>query len=213
MIIYSPENMIPERIKEAQKLLEKLPYKQCFITGTFLYNEKYKDIDVFVITRSKKKIKTEKRIKLSIIDFNDLHSLFYHSISKMCVAKEVLPKKELRATVADYWSIINETIPTLINEKESFQKAIRSLVLHTEYFENSRILTSYELRKIIYSFKNYKEVLEYIKIHAPIAIKNKAGEGYIKRYFYTQAGFHKQNIQYAGQKDLYDISHAIAQAA
>ena len=213
MIIYSPDHMIPGRIKEAEKILEKLPYRYCFITGTFLYNKKYKDVDVFAITRSKKKIQTKKRIKLSIIDFNELHSLFYHSISKMCVAKEVLPKKELRATVANYWSIINETVPTLINEKENFRKAIRSLVLHTEYLENNKILNSYELRTLIHSFKNYGDVLEYIKIHAAIAIKNKAKEGYIKRYFYTQAGFHKHNIQYAGQKDLYDISHAIAQAA
>jgi hypothetical protein len=212
MIVYSPDNMILERINEAEKILAIFPYKYCFITGTFLYNEKYKDIDVFVITRSKKKIRTEKRIKVSIIDFNELHSLFYHSISKMCVAKNVLPKKELRATVADYWSIINEAVPTLLNEKENFRKAIRPLILCTEYLENNRILNSYELRAIIHSFKNYEGVLEYIRTHAPIAIKNNAKEGYIKRYFYTQAGFHKKNIEYSGQKDLYDISHAIATA-
>jgi hypothetical protein len=213
MIIYSPDNMIPERIKEAEKILETLPYRYCFITGTFLYNKNYKDIDVFAITRSKKKSVTEKGIKLSIIDFNELHSLFYHSISKMCVAKEVLPKKDLRATVADYWGIINETVPTLINEKENFRKAIRSLILYTEYLEHNKILDSFELRTMIHSFKTYEAVMEYIKVHAPIAIKNRAKEGYIKRFFYTQAGFHKQHIEYAGQKHLYDISHAIAQTA
>ena len=60
--------------------------------------------------------------------------------------------------------------------------------------------------------QQYQDVLEYIKMHALIAVKNKAKEGYIKRYFYTQAGFHKHNIAYAGQKVLYHISRAIARA-
>ncbi len=212
MIIYNPEQMIPERIKEAEKILSNLPYRYCFITGTFLYKEKYNDVDVFAITRSKKEVKIERRIKLTTIDFNDLHSLFFHSISKMCLAKELIPKKELRVTIADYWNIINETVPALINEKDNFHKTIRSLVLYTEYFKNKKILDSFELRKIVFSFKNHKEVLDYIKREAPLAIKNKVKESYIKRYFYTQAGFHKDNIKYAGQKDLYEISHAIIQA-
>jgi hypothetical protein len=213
MIIYNPDHMIPERIKEAEKILDKLPYRYCFITGTFLYNKTYGDVDVFVITRSKRKIELEKRIKISFIDFNDLHSLFYHSITSMCVAKEILPRKELRTTVADYWSIINETVPTLINDKNDFRKAIRSLVLNTEFLENDRILNSYELRNKVNSFTSYIGVLEYIKTHAPLAVKHTVKKSYIRRYFYTQAGFHRQNIKYPGQKDLYDLSHAIAQAA
>jgi hypothetical protein len=210
MIIYSQENMIPERIKEAEKILSKLPFRYCFITGSFLFKEKYKDIDVFAITRSNKEIKG---INLNKIDFNDLHSLFYYSISNMCVAKSVLPKKEPRVTIADYWSIINETIPTLINEKESFHKTIRSLILYTEYLKNKKILGSFELNKLVYSFKNYTQVLNYIKEEAPIAIHSQVEQSYIKRYFYSQAGFHKENIKYAGQKDLYDISHAIIAGA
>jgi len=210
MIVYGPDNMIPARIKEAEKILDRLPFRHCLITGTFLYEEKYKDIDVFVISRSKRKIEAEKKIKLTIIDFNQLHSLFYHSLSKMCVAKSVLPRKELRVTIADYWDVIDEAVPTVLNEKKDFHKGIRPLVLYTEYLENDTILTSFDLRHKIYSFKNSEEVLSYIRIHAPLGIRKRAKKGYIKRYFYTQAGFHKRNIRFVGQKDLYEISHAIA---
>lgn len=212
MIIYSPENIIPERIQKANKILEKLPYRYCFITGSFLFKEKYKDIDIFAITRSKKEPKLSGRIKFTKIDFNELHSLFYYSVSKMCVSKEILPKKELRVTVADYWSIINETIPTLLNEKESFHKTIRSLVLYTEYLRENKILDSFELTNLISSFRDYGDVFDYIKREAPFAIKKRVKDRYIKKYFYSQAGFHKKNLEYAGQKDLYEITHAIVQA-
>ena len=70
MIIYNPENMIQDRIKQAGTILENMPYRYCFITGSFLFKENYKDVDIFAITRSKKKLK--KGIKLTIIDFENI---------------------------------------------------------------------------------------------------------------------------------------------
>ena len=59
MIIYNPSNnmILKERIDEAQKILDEIPAKSVFITGSFLFSEKYRDIDVFIITRSKKDFK------------------------------------------------------------------------------------------------------------------------------------------------------------
>ena len=82
MIIYNPDNekIIAQRLKQAEDILNKIPAKYCFISGSFLYKENYKDIDVFIISRSKKKFKSEnKKTKITVIDFNDLYSLFYHS--------------------------------------------------------------------------------------------------------------------------------------
>ena len=36
---------------------------------------------------------------------------------KVCIAKNILPAKQLKVTFSDYWNVINEAIPTLMNEK------------------------------------------------------------------------------------------------
>src|SRR3990167_3707612 len=188
MIIYNPHNkkLLHERLKETENLLVQIRAKYCFITGSFLYKEKYKDIDVFVVTRTKKKIILKnKKVKITTIDFNDLYSLFYHSISKSCIAKNILPTKPLKVTLSDYWHVINEAIPTLLNEKNKFHKNIRFLVLYTEYLKTGEVLDTFQLNEKINSFRYYIDVLEYVRQELPIVINNNAKPTYAKRFFYS----------------------------
>ncbi len=210
IIKYGNKSTIKGREELAERIFNKIPYRYCFITGSFLYKEKYKDIDIFVITRSKKKVKKiDKKTNITFLDFNDLYSLFYHSISKYCIAKNILPKKPIKITMAGYWDIVNEAIPSIFNEKNKFHKYIRDLVLYTEYLNKNKILDSFELKEKIAKFKNYKDILEYIDKFLPLNIRNKAEKSYIKRFFYSQAGFYKKNFEIAGQKYLYDKVHNI----
>ncbi len=212
MIIYNPHNtpLITQRIQEAEKILNQIPAKYCFITGSFLYKEKYKDIDVFVLSRSKKEFNIKNpKVKITVIDFNELYSLFYHSISLSCISKNILPTKPLKVTLADYWQVINEAIPTLLNDKQHFHKNIRFLILYTEYFKNKKVLDTFELNEKINQFKNYNEVLNYIKTQLPIIINNSAKPSYIKRFFYTQAGHYKDIQEYDSQHLLYNLTHEI----
>ncbi len=212
MIIYNPHNekLLNERIKEAEGLLNQIPAKYCFITGSFLYKEKYKDIDVFIVSRSKKEITLKnKKVKITFIDFNDLYSLFYHSISKSCVTKNFLPHKLLKATLSDYWHVVNEAIPTLLNEKDTFHKNVRFLILYTEYFKSGEILDTFQLNEKINSFQNYNEVMGYIKQELPIIINKHAKPSYAKRFFYTQAGYYKKLLEYKAQSFLYELTHAV----
>ena len=163
MIIYNPYNkeILKERIFVAKDLLDQIPVKYCFIAGSFLYKEKYKDIDIFVITRSKKTFKiNNKKAVITTIDFNDLYSLFYHSITKSCIAKNILPKKSLKITISDYWNVINEAVPAILNQKNKYHKDIRFLVLYTEYFKSGEILDTISLDKKISEFQNYKDILK-----------------------------------------------------
>lgn len=213
MIIYNPHNkaLLNERLQEAKELLAQIPAKYCFITGSFLYKEKYKDIDLFVITRSKKEISLKNtKVKITIIDFNDLHSLFYHSVSKSCIAKNFLPTKPLKVTLSDYWSVVNEAIPTLLNQKDKFQKNVRFLILYTEYFKTGEILDTFQLQEKINSFKDYNKIMEYVKQVLPSIFNKNAKPSYIKRFFYTQAGFYKELQEYGAQSFLYELTHGIA---
>lgn len=212
MIIYNPHNeqIIKDRIKKTKTILDEIPAKYPFITGSFIYKEKYKDIDIFAITRSKKEIKvSNKKAKVTIIDFNDLYSLFYHSISKSCIAKNILPTKPLKVTISDYWHVVNEAVPTLLNQKNKYHKDIRFLVLYTEYFKTGDILDTFQLDKKINNFRDYKDVLKYIKDNVPKVIYKHTKKSYLKRFFYTQAGFYKDLRNYKAQSFLYNLTHSI----
>ncbi|HIH42549.1 TPA: hypothetical protein HA246_02805 [Candidatus Woesearchaeota archaeon] len=215
MIIYNPHNtqILKERIKLAEELLNQIPVKYCFITGSFLYKEKYEDIDVFVISRSKKKLERlrleNKKVKITMIDFNDLYSLFYHSASKSCISKNILPTKPLKVTISDYWHVVNEAIPVILNQKNKFHKDARFLVLYTEYFKANNILDTLQLTQKINEFKNYEELLEYAKMEIPLIMNIKRKKSYIRRFFYSQAGFYKDMLDYKAQKFLYELTHLI----
>lgn len=216
MIIYNPHNevLIKERIQQAERLFQQVPAKYCFITGSFLYKDKHRDIDIFVISRTKKKMKVEnKKAKIVMIDFNDLYSLFYHSISKSCIAKNILPMKPLKVTISDFWHVINEAIPTLLNQKDKFHKNVRFLILYTEYFRTGEVLDTFQLDKEIKQFKDYKEILKYIKVNVPKIMNKEIKKSYIKRFFYTQAGAYKDLLYYDAQRFLYNLTRLITKGA
>lgn len=212
MIIYNPSNeqLLDERLNEAQALLDQIPAKHCFITGSFLFKRDYNDIDIFAITRKKLNVQfTNKKAKLTIIDFNDLYSLFYHSISKSCISKNILPTRPLKVTLSDYWGVINEAIPTILNRKDKFHKDIRFLILYTEYFKNGVILDTFQLTRFIAGIKSHKEILEYVKKELPGIMREHGKISYLKRFFYTQAGYYKDALEYPAQRFLYELTHFI----
>lgn len=212
MIIYNPHNedIVQEHIKEAELILNQIPAKYCFITGSFLYKENYKDIDVFVLSRTKKRMNINNhKVKITIIDFNDTYSLFYHSVSKSCIAKNLLPKKTLKVTIADFWHVVNEAVPTLLNQKDKFHKNIRFLVLYAEFFKTGEILDTFQLSQRINAFKEYKEILAFIATEIPKMIFDKVKQSYRKRFFYTQASYYKSS-EYEAQNFLYRLAKGIA---
>lgn len=212
MIIYNPQNekIIKERIEQAEALLSQIPAKHCFITGSFLFKEKYNDIDIFVVSRTKKNLKiANNKAKVTIIDFNDLYSLFYHSVSKSCVSKSILPQPPIKATISDYWQIVNEAVPTLLNQKNKFHKNVRFLILYTEYFKTGEILDTFQLAEKINFFKSYKEILDYVRTEIPGIIRKNIKQSYVKRFFYTQAGFYKDMQEYKAQNLLYELVHEV----
>ena len=212
MIIYNPQNahLFLDRLKTAESILQQIPAKYCFITGSFMYKKKYEDIDVFILSRSKKEFShSDPKVKLTTVDFNDLHSLFFHSISKSCISKNILPQRPLKVTLSDYWNVINEAVPTILNQHDKYHKDVRFLILYTEYFKTGNILDTVELSKKIESFKSYKNILEYIEREVPLAIERKATISYLRRFFYTWAGTYKKLLEYDAQKFLYSLTHSI----
>lgn len=212
MIIYNPQDtdLLKNRVGEASRILDKIEAKHCFITGSFLYAKNYKDIDIFVITRKKAKFLVKnKKAAVSVIDFNELHSLAYHSLAKCCVSKDILPKKTIRLTMSEYWSAVNEAIPSLMNEKTKPEKQIRTVVLYTEYLRNNKVLDSFELRQMTNKLRTKQEFYRYLEHSLPAAVHAWKKQGYIRRFFYTQAGNYRKFFEFSSQRHLYMLCHRI----
>ena len=90
-----------------------------------------------------------------------------------------------------------------------YHKDIRFLVLYTEYFKNSSVLDTFQLNQFLENMGSYREMLEYVKKDVPIAIGLNAKKSYIRRFFYTQAGFYKGSLDYDSQTFLYNLAHLI----
>ncbi len=212
MIIYNPrsQRLLEKRVKVVEDMFSQTGVPHCFVSGSFLYKEKYGDIDIFVVSRTKKKITFDNsKVNLTVIDFNDLSSLFYYSVSKSCIAKNILPKHTLKVTLSDYWHVINEAIPTIFNQKDMYHKDIRFLILYTEYFKTGNVLDTFELTQKIDSFQGYVDVLNYVRCEVPFIFAKGAKISYLKRFFYTQAGFYKDMRDYKAQDFLYTLTHEI----
>lgn len=205
MYVYNPDKIIPERIKQAENILKKIRVKHAFIGGSFLYKRRYKDIDLFLITRTKKEIEIE-GVQVSEIDFNKMHSLFYHSVTKMCVSKNILPKKDLKVTLKDYWKAINYAVPTMANERKS--KNAREVLLYTEYLQTGKILDSFELHNITKKM-SLKKMLSYIFQNSPNIFRKRMKKSYLFRFFYSYSGFYEDSREYDVYEFLYHFCHHI----
>ena len=97
----------------------------------------------------------------------------------------------------------------MLNEKDKFHKNVRSLTLYTEYFKTGEIFDTLQLYEKIISFRDYNEIMGYIKQELPLIINKHARPSYIKRFFYTQAGYYKELREYAAQRFLYGLTHDI----
>jgi len=182
MYVYSPERILPARIKEAERILGKVRAKHAFITGSFLYRRAYKDIDLFVVTRSKRDFSME-GVDVHVIHPNRLSSLFYHSASKLCVSKSILPRPKVRTTMSDYFDLLNSRLTPVDNIMDR-DKEFRDAVLATIYHAEARILDSEELKS--YRFHTHESFESFILAKAPAAFRDNMRPAYRRRFF---AGF------------------------
>ena len=111
--------------------------------------------------------------------------------------------------MSDYWSVINEAIPTILNNKDNFRKEIRFLVLYTEYLKNNLVLDTFGLKKKIDSFKDYQEVLDYTMKEAPDIICKRSRKSYIKRWLYTYSSYYEDLKEYYSHNILKSLALSV----
>lgn len=137
-----------ERLNLAKKILNQLEKKhrkqKIMISGSFLFNKTYQDIDVFIFSKYKKEDYRKGKLHVTFLPLESINSLFFNSISKISVSNfEFIKKTKFEVNIED----ILQKYELLINmiNYEYPEKELRDFILEIEYFSKETILNPRDL--------------------------------------------------------------------
>lgn len=158
-------HILPGRFQKASEIIRILSRKhkkaRILITGSFLFNWTYKDIDVFIISRYNKDDYFKDDLHITYLLESELDTLFFASLSKICVRNFSVEPKDvfeinIEEIIQDYELLVN----FLINRKNcDFE--IRKFILHSQHISKKMILDTkqlFGLRKNIMSVDTLKKI-------------------------------------------------------
>jgi len=153
---YMADNRITKSVKILNQIRKKHKNKKIMISGSFLFNKDYNDIDVFIFTKYDKEDYKKGKIHVNFLPENAFDSLFFSSLSKISISNFSYTKKNefnmgLNNILQSYEFLINSIL-----NKENYQKELRDFLLNIEYISKGVILNTrqlYSLRKKIKSTK------------------------------------------------------------
>ena len=121
-----------DRLNKSMSLLKKYSRKhkgmKTLISGSFLYNKKYNDIDVFVISKYDKEDYKEGNVHINYLPENVEKTLFFQSINSISVSNFKSENKvEENFKVADILHLY-EVVILLIMQKDEYLQELRDLL-------------------------------------------------------------------------------------
>jgi hypothetical protein len=142
--LYINTEIIPKRIKIAEKILNSITCS-AFISGSFLFNKEYNDIDVFIISKkqNKKKVKEiigidNNKLHYTYISKKDLLDPIIHGAAKSSISNFYINNDydKPKLGLFDYINLFQE-IGLLIIQKKEDEKDIRNIMLHYLLIKNN----------------------------------------------------------------------------
>lgn len=152
MSVRGKEFIINNKLKRAINILKKYSKKhknmKILISGSFLYNKKYNDIDLFVISEYNKEDYREGKIHVNYIPCDIENTLFFRSISAVSIANFRSEKNlEEKLPIEDILRLY-ELVVLLIMQGDYYLPELRDLILRAEYVSSKVILNSMQLKTI-----------------------------------------------------------------
>lgn len=185
------EEMVRGRVTKAKELLNKLGYEQAFVSGSFLYNQKYQDIDVYVVGRRRKQYHRD-NLHLIFITEHDLCKPLFFSAMLYSVAnfqveiKPIMERASLAEILLTYQMAINEILDN------TDQKTVRQLLFYYALIVKKKVISSYAL------FKEWKQIINLAKQEKILKVQQLTKEillnGYAQRYVYQETLGFEQRI-------------------
>lgn len=164
------------RLKKALELIKKYSRKhknmKILVSGSFLYQEKYNDIDIFIISKYDKEDYREQKVHVNYLPANIENTLFFNSISTISVANFISAQKiEEKIKLNDLLHFYEVTI-LLMMQKDNYLDELRELVLKAEYISNNVILDSQQLKEITAKIKKSKDPIKILNKYLVVKIIN-----------------------------------------
>lgn len=187
------EEMLPERVEEAKKILKELNQERAFISGSFLYKKNYEDIDIYVLTKKRKSFQQGKKHFMYITEKifrNPIYfSSFKYSVANFSLLdiKPKIKKPNFDELITAYEMAVNEILDN------DDQKTVRDLVFEYYLQIKKTILNSFSLSQKFYEIKKKKAEEKIYLINN--MVKELLLLIYSKRYLYQRLGPFLKNLQ------------------
>lgn len=155
-----------DRLKKAAILLKKYSRihrnMKMLISGSFLFSEKYNDIDIFVISKYNKEDYTDGIVHINYLPADIEKTLFFKSIYEISVANFKSDAKiEEDFKINDILHLY-EVVVLLIMQKDKYLQESRDLIVRLEYISNKVILNTMQLKTITEKISSAKNPIQII---------------------------------------------------
>lgn len=141
--------MLNERIPVAAALIKKLEKKhkkkRIMVSGSFLFQNNYHDIDVFIFSKYKKEDYRQGKVHVNFMPETALDSLFFSSLCQISVSNFAFsPQKEFKLGLNDILQSFELIANCMIND-EDCQKELRDFLIGLDYLSKGIILNPKQL--------------------------------------------------------------------
>lgn len=204
ILIYNKEKMIPERIEKAKKIIKKLnrkfKSKQIVISGSFLYKKHYNDIDIFVITKYKKEDYKLGEFHINYLTSTD--SLFFFSLSKLCVSNNKIECELTEEPELDKYISLFQEVSNDIFSKRNFKHSLKEFLLYSGFIagedlpDSKDLSRKYELMLNKNMFKIVKNIFVNSVILGNFGYTSKNDFAHMKNLYKQAAKDNKKHASY-----------------
>ncbi len=203
--INGKEWMIPRRVKRAMMILQRYSRKhrgaKILVSGSFLYNQKHHDIDLFVISKYGKEDYREGKIHVNYLPESIETSLFFRSISALSIANFTVDKSPPRERIplADLLRLY-ELIVLLIMQKDNYLSELRDFIVKAEYVSQNVVLNTLQLKTITDAVQRSRNPLALLNKYLIVKIINSYPPSIVHK---TLTEFTKKNRESEKGKAIY----------
>jgi hypothetical protein len=172
------DEMLTGRLDKAASILAELEKKhrnqKILISGSFLFNSTYHDIDAFIFTKYQKEDYSDGKIHVNFLQESALESLFFSSLAQISVANfqyrlNTSFDLSIDMLLHDYELLVNSIL-----NKEDPKKELRNLLLRCEYLSRGIILNPHKLYILKEKISNDLRLISNIFINALVLSSCKA---------------------------------------